>query len=82
MVNTAAYTHVDRAEEERDLAFSINGEAVKLLAEACKDHGALLIHISTDYVFDGKGDTPYKEEHTTNPQTVYGASKKQAKMQS
>lgn len=76
VVNTAAYTNVDRAEEERDLAFSINGEGVKLLAQACKDHGALLIHISTDYVFDGKGATPYKEEHITNPQTVYGASKK------
>jgi len=75
VVNTAAYTHVDRAEEERDLAYSINSEAVKSLAEACKDCGALLIHISTDYVFDGNGDLPYKEEHKTNPQTVYGASK-------
>ncbi len=75
VVNTAAYTQVDRAEDERDLAFSINSEAVKSLAEACKNSGALLIHISTDYVFDGNGNTPYKEEDRTNPQTVYGASK-------
>ena len=75
VVNTAAYTQVDRAEEEPDLAYSINNEALKSLAEVCRDFGAMLIHISTDYVFDGNGDLPYKEEHKTNPQTVYGASK-------
>lgn len=76
VINTAAYTQVDRAEEERDLAYSINSEAVKALAEECKDCGALLIHISTDYVFDGNGNTPYKEGDKTSPKTIYGASKR------
>ena len=76
IINTAAYTQVDRAEEERDKAYSINANALLTLAEACYEHHALLIHISTDYVFDGQASTPYKEEDTPHPQTVYGASKR------
>lgn len=53
-INAAAYTHVDKAENERDLAFAINGEAVKNLAVTCAKHETVLIHVSTDYVFDGK----------------------------
>jgi dTDP-4-dehydrorhamnose reductase len=74
-INCAAYTNVEKAEAEKEKAFSINAEAVKRLAEICKAHKTVLIHISTDYVFDGKSESPYKEEDTTNPINVYGASK-------
>ena len=74
-INCAAYTNVEKAESEKEKAFSINAEAVKNLAEICKAHKTILIHISTDYVFDGKGNTKYKEEDITNPINVYGASK-------
>ncbi len=75
LINCAAYTAVDRAETEKDLAFQVNGEAVGVLAAVCKEYGTKFLHISTDYVFDGTASAPYKEDATTNPQSVYGASK-------
>jgi dTDP-4-dehydrorhamnose reductase len=75
LINCAAYTAVDRAETEKDLAFQVNGEAVGVLAAVCKEYGTKFLHISTDYVFDGNATAPYKEEESTNPQSVYGASK-------
>jgi dTDP-4-dehydrorhamnose reductase len=74
-INCAAYTAVDKAESEKDLAFHINGEAVGNLAKACRDINTRLIHISTDYVFDGLSATPLKEGDPTNPINTYGASK-------
>ncbi|WP_224485318.1 dTDP-4-dehydrorhamnose reductase [Robertkochia aurantiaca] len=74
-INCAAYTAVDKAEEEREKAFTINAEAVKNLAEACKTNGTILIHISTDYVFDGMKREPYKVTDQPNPLNVYGQSK-------
>jgi dTDP-4-dehydrorhamnose reductase len=76
-VNCAAYTNVELAESEEEKAYLVNAEASKLLAEACKKHNTTLIHISTDYVFDGKKKTPYVETDETNPISVYGASKLQ-----
>lgn len=75
IVNAAAYTHVDRAETEPDLAFRINGDAPRVLAEEAARTRALLVHFSTDYVFDGKIDRPYAEDDPTSPLNVYGASK-------
>ena len=75
VVNCAAYTAVDLAEEEAPIADSINHRAVALLAEACKHHNATLIHISTDYIFDGKAATPYTEESTPAPINAYGRTK-------
>lgn len=74
-INTAAYTNVEKAESESDKAFAINAEAVKNLANSCKEKNVTLLHISTDYVFDGKKTSPYLETDTTNPINVYGASK-------
>jgi dTDP-4-dehydrorhamnose reductase len=74
-INCAAYTAVDKAETEKDLADSINGYAVGFLAAACKKSDALFIHISTDYVFDGTATKPYKTDHPVNPENVYGSSK-------
>lgn len=74
-INCAAYTAVDKAEEEPELAHLINTEAVKHLAVACKANDILLIHISTDYVFDGLKTVPYKEDDETIPINVYGKSK-------
>lgn len=76
IVNAAAYTAVDRAETERDLAFAINGKAPAELAKAANDCGAILVHISTDYVFDGRQNRPYRPEDTTNPLGAYGHSKR------
>ena len=75
VVNAAAYTAVDRAEEERELAFAVNGRGPAVLAEEAKRLGALLVHYSTDYVFDGRATAPYAEEAPTAPLNVYGASK-------
>ena len=75
IVNAAAYTAVDKAEAEPDLALRINGAAPGILAEEVKRLGALLIHYSTDYVFDGQRTTPYTEEDPPNPLNVYGKSK-------
>lgn len=74
-INCAAYTAVDKAESERENAFLINATAVEILAKACQQHNAQLLHISTDYVFDGTATQPYKETDDTNPVSVYGQSK-------
>ena len=75
LVNAAAYTAVDRAESEPDAAYAINAAAVAILAEEAKRVRALLIHYSTDYVFDGTKSTPYIEEDRPNPLNAYGSSK-------
>ena len=74
-INAAAYTNVDGAETNKALAYAINATAVENLAKVCKHHGCWLIHISTDYVFDGTLDRPYTPSDTPNPLNVYGASK-------
>ncbi len=74
-INAAAYTAVDLAEKEAEKAYAVNAEAVGNIAEACKNTKATLIHISTDYVFDGESNISYSEDNFTNPQGVYGASK-------
>ncbi|MBL7731219.1 MAG: dTDP-4-dehydrorhamnose reductase [Chitinophagaceae bacterium] len=81
VINCAAYTAVDRAEQEKDLAFQVNGEAVGVLAAVCKEHHCRFIHISTDYVFDGNGTAPYKEEDAVSPVNTYGASKLEGERQ-
>lgn len=75
LINCAAYTAVDKAEEEKDLAFLINATGPENLAKACKKYSCRLIHISTDYVFDGKSHIPYVESMATNPPSVYGQTK-------
>jgi dTDP-4-dehydrorhamnose reductase len=75
IVNAAAYTAVDKAEAERDEAFAVNATGPRVLAEEAKRIGALLVHFSTDYVFDGEKKTPYAEDDATHPLNVYGASK-------
>ena len=75
VINTAAYTGVDAAEDNEDLAFLVNARAPELLARAAFRLGARLIHISTDYVFDGLRSTPYPPDAPTNPLNTYGASK-------
>ncbi|MBU3820647.1 dTDP-4-dehydrorhamnose reductase [Flavobacteriaceae bacterium XHP0103] len=80
-INCAAYTAVDKAETERDIAFKINAEGAKNLALACKESSVVLIHISTDFVFDGRKKEPYLETDTPNPLSVYGASKLQGEIE-
>lgn len=75
VVNAAAYTAVDKAESESELAYCINAQAPGALADACAASGAWLLHYSTDYVFDGRGNQPYREDAITAPLGVYGASK-------
>jgi dTDP-4-dehydrorhamnose reductase len=75
IVNAAAYTAVDLAEKEEALARSINAEAPRVMAEEAKKIGALLVHYSTDYVFDGAKNTAYVEEDATNPLSAYGRTK-------
>jgi dTDP-4-dehydrorhamnose reductase len=75
IVNAAAYTAVDQAESERDAAFAVNAGAPGVLAAEAKRSGALLVHYSTDYVFDGAKPAPYVEEDEPNPINAYGASK-------
>ncbi|MDD5058972.1 MAG: dTDP-4-dehydrorhamnose reductase [Sideroxydans sp.] len=75
IVNPAAYTAVDKAESEPDLAMAVNGIAPGIFAEEAKRLGALLIHYSTDYVYDGSKSTPYTEADPSNPQSVYGKTK-------
>ena len=75
IINAAAYTAVDKAELEYDLAFKVNSEAVKFLALECHKRGIVLVHYSTDYVFSGQGDIPYTETDTADPINVYGRSK-------
>ena len=75
IINPAAYTAVDRAEDERELAFRINAEAPKAIAQWAARHRVPLVHFSTDYVFDGSGDRPWRESSTPRPLSVYGESK-------
>jgi dTDP-4-dehydrorhamnose reductase len=75
IVNAAAYTAVDKAESEPDLAMLINGTVPGILAEEARDLGAAIVHYSTDYVFDGTKDSPYVEDDTPNPLNVYGRTK-------
>ena len=75
IVNTAAYTAVDKAESEPEAAFALNRDGAGLLAEAAAARGIPIIHVSTDYVFDGRKATPYTEDDATSPLNVYGASK-------
>lgn len=76
IVNAAAYTAVDKAESDVETARRVNAEAPAAMAEAARQLGALLVHYSTDYVFDGRKETPYLETDVTAPQGVYGASKR------
>src|SRR5205823_8897026 len=76
LINAAAFTNVDLCETEREQAFQINADAPRLLAEVCRDKNAKLIHISTDYVFDGEKREPYTEEDEARPISVYGESKR------
>lgn len=75
VINTAAYTAVDKAEVEKDRAFLVNSTGAGLLAKACADLNTPLIHLSTDYVFDGTNRSPYFETDKTNPINAYGESK-------
>jgi dTDP-4-dehydrorhamnose reductase len=75
VINAAAYTAVDQAEEDVDQAMAVNSTGPRLLASHCKDAGIRLIHVSTDYVFNGTAQEPYPEDTPTDPQSVYGRSK-------
>ncbi|HEX4651139.1 MAG TPA: dTDP-4-dehydrorhamnose reductase [Granulicella sp.] len=75
IVNPGAYTAVDRAESESELAYAVNATAVRALGEEAKAIGAAVVHFSTDYVFDGEGTAPYRESDPVHPTSVYGASK-------
>lgn len=75
VINLAAYTAVDRAESEPDLAWAVNCAGAAHIAASCGDNGTPLVHLSTDYVFDGQKGEPYHEEDKVNPLNVYGASK-------
>lgn len=76
VINTAAYTNVDRAETEPELAMQINAEAPDKIARWCAGAGAKLVHVSTDYVFDGHGNRPWRESDTPAPLNAYGRSKR------
>jgi len=77
IINCAAFTAVDKAESEQELAYSINKEGVENLLEACQKYHTRILHISTDYVFEGNGTKPYSPEDKINPQGIYGKSKAQ-----
>jgi dTDP-4-dehydrorhamnose reductase len=74
-INCAAYTAVDKAESEQDLAYQVNAEGTRILAAACKANNTRFIHISTDYVFNGQSPAPYTEDAATDPVNTYGATK-------
>lgn len=80
IINCSAYTAVDRAEDEPEQAFRINAEGVRNLALLAREKGARFLHISTDYVFDGKKESPYVETDTPNPLGIYGRSKLQGEL--
>lgn len=77
IINCAAYTAVDRAEEDKALCFSVNVDAVRNIATVASEYGAKVIHISTDYVFDGRTYRPYNEADKVNPVSQYGSTKRQ-----
>ena len=77
VINCAAYTNVDKCESDQDAALNLNAIACRILAQQCSRKKASLVHISTDYVYDGKNNTPYKETDFTNPNSVYGKTKLQ-----
>ncbi|EMT5436385.1 dTDP-4-dehydrorhamnose reductase [Stenotrophomonas maltophilia] len=76
VVNAAAYTAVDRAEQDAEAAFAANAQAPGVIARWCAAHGVPFVHYSTDYVFDGQGSAPYREDESTAPLGVYGTSKR------
>lgn len=80
-INAAAYTAVDKAESETDKAHLINTIGPRNIAEACRSYDTTLLHISTDFVFDGNQNTPYTEEDLTNPQGVYGTTKRDGELE-
>lgn len=80
-INAAAYTAVDKAESEPEKAFGINVTGARNVAEACKEHNVLMLHISTDFVFDGTKRKPYTEDDKPNPQSVYGNTKLQGELE-
>jgi dTDP-4-dehydrorhamnose reductase len=75
VINTAAYTNVEGCEDHETVAFAVNAIGVKYLADACRESGSVLVHLSTDYVFDGAKRSPYEETDCPGPQSVYGISK-------
>ncbi len=75
VINCAAYTAVDKAESEQDLAFAVNRDGPGHLADACSKRGIPLVHVSTDYIFDGRSERPYREDDLANPIGVYARSK-------
>lgn len=80
-INAAAYTAVDKAESETERAYAINVTGAKNLAEVCLQFDTTLLHISTDFVYDGNKDTPYTEDDATNPQGVYGKTKREGEQE-
>lgn len=80
VINAAAYTDVDGCETQRDLAYAVNAEGALNIAKACTKAGCQMLHLSTDYVFDGTSSSPYPEEATPNPLNIYGKSKHQAEI--
>ncbi|MXN92570.1 dTDP-4-dehydrorhamnose reductase [Flavobacterium sp. Sd200] len=79
-INAAAYTAVDKAESESEKAFAINTTGAGNLARVCKENKTVLLHVSTDFVFDGNSQKPYTEKDITNPQSVYGTTKLQGEL--
>ncbi|MDO9464812.1 MAG: dTDP-4-dehydrorhamnose reductase [bacterium] len=75
IINCASYTDVDGCERDQEKAFNVNGEGVKNLMQACRENDMLLVHFSTDFVFDGEKKSPYTEEDKPNPLNIYGKSK-------
>ena len=80
VINASAYTAVDRAEEEKDQAFAVNRDGIGHAADACREMDIPLLHVSTDYVFDGKARAPYREDDLPAPLGVYGESKRQGEV--
>ena len=80
-INTAAYTAVDKAESEPEKAFAVNVTGAHNLAEVCSNYNTILVHVSTDFVFDGETSKPYKEYDTTNPIGVYGKTKREGEIE-
>lgn len=81
VINCAAYTAVDKAESEKEIAFNINGNGVGNLAKICKESGTKFVHVSSDFIFDGTISRPLREEDSPNPVSVYGASKLEGEKQ-